>query len=437
MNTKNIKFLILFFLPNLLFAQNDLKLSDAVSKGLENNFQMKVIKKNVEIAENNNSWGNAGRYPNLTVGVHQNNRYDDSESQIPTEDRNKVWRHTVSPFANLRWTIFGGFAVNITKKNFESLYEMSKGNEQIMVESTIQTIIISYYAALMQKEKLEVNRKVMKLSSDRYNYILARQELGNAVTFNVLQEKNSYLSDSANYLMQKNSYENAIRNLKFAMGDTSNVKYNPADEFSAKQKNFNIEDLKEQMKNENKTLKNRYINLKISENQLKMTKNSRLPTLSLNAGYDYMHNVIRPEGVDSYNNWSQDLYANFTLSFNVFSGGATRRNIQNKTIENEINKLEIEEMELSLNNQLTNLYEFYNNRKQLYQLAEENMKASKLNLEIAQEKYKNGSINSFNYRDIQMVYIQTSIARLQSIYNLIDTETQILRLTGGIVSAKN
>ena len=62
------------------------------------------------------------------------------------------------------------------------------------------------------------------------------------------------------------------------------------------------------------------------------------------------------------------------------------------------------------------------------------MKSTKLNLDISTEKFKNGIINSFNYRDIQILYMNTAFNELEAIYNLIQSKTDLLRLSGGIIS---
>jgi len=86
-----------------------------------------------------------------------------------------------------------------------------------------------------------------------------------------------------------------------------------------------------------------------------------------------------------------------------------------------------------LSNQLASSLEMYNVRKEMYVLAEENLKAAELNLSISKEKYKTGAINSFNYRDIQILYMNVAIARLNSIYNLINANTTLVKLTGGLI----
>lgn len=103
-------------------------------------------------------------------------------------------------------------------------------------------------------------------------------------------------------------------------------------------------------------------------------------------------------------------------------------------IENEVSKIETEQIEHSLNNTLTQLYELYNIRKELLNVSEENLDAAKLNLQISEEKLKNGSISSFNYRDVQIIYLNAAIQKLNAIYNLKETDTELARLTGSIVS---
>jgi outer membrane protein TolC len=64
-------------------------------------------------------------------------------------------------------------------------------------------------------------------------------------------------------------------------------------------------------------------------------------------------------------------------------------------------------------------------------VANENLEAAELNLSISEEKYRSGVINSFNYRDIQLLYLNVSFQRLRAVYNLIGSEAALTRITGG------
>ncbi len=62
------------------------------------------------------------------------------------------------------------------------------------------------------------------------------------------------------------------------------------------------------------------------------------------------------------------------------------------------------------------------------------MESAELNMQIATEKYRSGTINSFNFRDVQLIYLNIAHRKLNAIYDIIDTHTELLRLTGGIVT---
>ena len=63
----------------------------------------------------------------------------------------------------------------------------------------------------------------------------------------------------------------------------------------------------------------------------------------------------------------------------------------------------------------------------------ENLEAAKLNLQLSKERFDAGAINSFNYRDVQIGYIAIAQRQLEAIYNFIDSQTALLRMTGTII----
>ena len=102
-------------------------------------------------------------------------------------------------------------------------------------------------------------------------------------------------------------------------------------------------------------------------------------------------------------------------------------------INEEIVNIETEQMKHSITNLLMNELDAYNVRKVMLDVANESIEAAELNLSIAEEKLNSGAINSFNYRDIQMIYLNSALNRISAIYNLIAANTVLTRLTGGFV----
>ena len=216
MNKMNIIRYILFTV--LVFSgikvrsqENTLNISQALEIALEKNYGIIISESDISIAEINNSWGTAGRYPTIGFDIGSSNNQD----LINNSKYNGI-----SGGLGLNWTIFNGFKIKVTKNKLEKIEQITKGSSAVIVENTIQDVIMSYYNILLQKERLEVLNKVMILSKDRYDYEQVRYELGGSVTYNVLLAKNIYLEDKAAYLNQKVVYRNTIRNLNFLLGDS-------------------------------------------------------------------------------------------------------------------------------------------------------------------------------------------------------------------------
>jgi len=218
------------------------------------------------------------------------------------------------------------------------------------------------------------------------------------------------------------------------MGVDKESSYRLTTIFEAISENYLYSELENKMLSNNKTLQNQYINQEILQKEVKSRRANVWPTLNMTAGSDYASSYVRYSGADPNSSYSYDFYVNFSLNFNLYNGGQTRRAIQQATIQEEIGNIQEAQIKQTLSNGLLTIYEMYEIRKQLLYVADAGLETAQLNLDLSTEKFKNGSINSFNFRDIQILYINAEFKRLSAIYNLINTHTELLRATGGIIS---
>jgi outer membrane protein TolC len=417
-------------------AQVSLTLDEAILKGLENNFQIRIANEQYNIAELNNRWGTVGRFPNINLGVNNINRYDNTPSFDTTNFkfiRTDQYSNSLTPNVNMQWLLFDGLSVTMNKQKLDLLEEYSMGYSTIVVENTLQSIILGYYLVLLEEERLKVLTSVKELSGDRYNYEMMRKDLGSSVTFDVLQAKNSYFSDSTNFLLQQLRVKNAYLRLNLLLGEPPGVKFELVDSFRVEQQVYALDDLMDKMLSSNRTLMNQYVNQEILKKDVSIAKSNQWPNLAMNAGADYTQGWYDFEKKEK-NTYLFDYYANFSLSFNLFNGGNTRRAIEQAQISEKIGEIEIMQAEQTLENLLVNQFELYQIRMQLLDVANVNLESAELNLQIATEKYRNGTINSFNYRDVQLIFLNASSNKLNAIYDLIDSQVELLRLTGGIIT---
>ncbi|MBE0648042.1 MAG: TolC family protein [Bacteroidales bacterium] len=426
---------LLFLLPFLTLAQQPLTLAGAIAKGLENNFQIRIAEQNFNIAALTNSQGTVGRWPSITLGLNNINRYDNTPELDSTTfafKRDDIYSNSLTPYVNVRWLLFDGLSVSMNKQKLDLLEEYSAGYSAIVVENTLQAIILGYYNALLEQERLRVLNEVKDLSGDRYAYVMMRKELGSSVTFEVLQAKNSFLSDSTNYLLQELNVKNAFLRLNLLLGEPPSAKFALTDSFQVELQQYVLTDLMEKMLASNTNLLNQYVNQEILKKSVSISKSDLWPTLSMNTGMDFTQGWY-DFNKNEANTYLFDYYANFSLSFNLFNGGNTWRAIKTAKINEQIGTLQMQELKQTLENLLVTQFELYAIRQQLLQVAQLNMESAELNMQIATEKYRNGTINSFNFRDVQLIYLNAASRKLNAIYDLIDSQTELLRLTGGII----
>ncbi len=412
------------------FAQQDLSLTEAIKMALENNYDMKMVRQDQQIAELKNNWGTAGRYPYINLSAEARNNFNDNS----TED---FLQNQYVGTASVSWTLFDGFAVWINKQKLEELESLSKQNTGIMIEGTIQSVILAYYSALLQKEKLQVYNEVMSLSEDRYTKTELQKDLGSKVTYDVLQAKNAFLADKSAWMLQGVAYKNALRDLKYLMAVPNDSQFNLTDDFSAIPVEYSLDSLSTQMMANNKGLKNQYVNQNLLKNAVALAKSDYYPSLSFAGGVSGSRTGVDYDVRGISWNTAVNYYGNFTLSFNLFSGGNRKRALKIAEIDQQIGDVELGQMKHELGNQLSNIYEFYLVRKELLSVANENLATAELNLQISKEKYESGAINSFNFRDVQNVYLNAALRELEAVYNFIDTHTSLLRLTGTIIQQYN
>ncbi|MGW8313979.1 MAG: TolC family protein [Bacteroidales bacterium] len=406
-------------------AQDTLSLSNALENALANNYGIIISRADLDIASINNAWGNAGRYPTIGFTASDNISYG---------ILNQTTSNRVAAGIGVNWTLFDGFRVNLSKIKLENMEDLTSGRLVVTVENTVEDIILGYYYVLLQQEQLKVLKTVMDLSVDRYDYELRRKSLGGSVTYNVLQAQNVYLTDKANYMSMEVSLRNSVRNLNYMMGIDPQTTWIFDEVFEADTTRYEVLDLLGKMKSENQTLKNQYTNLLLQQNETSLREADYYPSISLGTGIDYSHNWSRNDGNPAQTSQGLSPYGSVRLSFDIYSAGVRRRAVEIARINEEVAQVEINQMEHALTNQLLNLYDDYDVLIALLHVADENLQAAELNMSISEEKYRTGVINSFNYRDVQLLYLNAALRRVQAVYNLVNSRTQLTRITGGFLN---
>ena len=412
---------------NLYSQSKTLSLSEAIEKTLNNNYGILISEITIEQAATSNTSGNAGGLPTIGFDASSQNSYRFS-------DDNTTWLNNLSADLGFSWKIFDGFKVRATKEKLQFLEELSSGQSAVVIENSIQNLIDNYYYILLIQENMKVLEKLKQLSKDRYNYEQARFELGGSVSVNVLLAKNLWLDDQASYLQQEIAIKDAMRTLNFIMAEKDNPYWTLTEEFKFEEKEFIVSNMIDRMLAHNQVLKNQYINQSLKEQDRKIKESDLLPDLYLSGGISNNYSRSKTSGSDASSSNTFYPYGNLSLSYDIFTGGVRNTAIKVAELNEKIEQVQADEMIHNLSNSVLGIYDNYLLKKELLLIAEENLEVAEMNLSISEEKFKNGSITSFEYRDIQLIFLNAAQNRLSAIYDLIDIETELTRLTGGFIS---
>lgn len=415
----------------------EMTLSKAIAIGLENNFQIKISEKNILIAENNNTWGRAGRAPTVDItGAWTNNLINDSNEASFL--RGTFFTSSLGPSLQANYLIYGGGRVGIVKEQLELSVEQSKLLQSVEVANLIRDITAQYYTVLLQEENQTVLQRLLGLSQQRFEFENTRKAFGASNSYNLIQFSNAAVRDSTNLVAQENTLAVAKQNLYTTLNLLGNPNYRYPEKLASVVEEIDGAKLRELLEEENFTIRSLLIANELNALNVKLSKAARKPSLNVNGNYGFNGNYFKfyednPNTGEPFEGlFSERLGAGLNLNgiWNIYDGGQRRADVENAALEAEIGEMNLMEAKAQLINQLNILIRNYDNQKGLLTLTEEQLELAEQNLEISEERFRGGQISSLDYNNAQNQLLQAAFSRTAAIYNLILSKNEIDWLVG-------
>lgn len=422
-----------------LFAQKELTAKEAVMRALENNFQMQIAEKEVEIAKKNNKWSEAGLFPTVELTAGYNQSIVDNTNNPFTFTPGLIYNGQINPGINVNWNLFSGFAVKISKNQLSQLEAQSNGNSSLILENTAYDVLLAYYNALFQENQLENLKDVFELTKKQYNYEENKQQLGQSNQLAVAQMRNQLLSDSINIMQQEVVRDNGIRNLLLLMNvpeeDLTGKDFpRLADSLGVPLDGFDKETLTDEIASNNQNLKNQMINLELQKTNTEMQKSFLYPTIGVQLGASPSFGNFRTLNDDNLNASTQQIsyFANVSLRYSLFDNWKNKRAVEVSKIQEEINEMNVKELEKQLFSNSYNLIDLYEIRNHLANVASENVAYAKQAYEMGMERYNLGSINSIDLLQLRNSYLEANLNHTNILHQRIQTYLELYKLTGSL-----
>ncbi|MBU1368692.1 MAG: TolC family protein [Bacteroidetes bacterium] len=430
MKTKQFYLLIWLSWPLLALSQPLLTEADAVRIGLENNYNIRLVKKEVAIAENNNSLGSAGFLPEIALTAGQNYSINDSKQEFLTgqvNDRKGARSDAFSAAAQLNWTLFDGLQMFRRYDILNTMQQQSELELLLAVENNVYNILANYYSLVQINLQLDVVKTTIEVDHERVALAGQMLEIGAGSRLELLQAEVDRNADSALFLDLNDRIAQLKTVVNDLLGRDPGVEFKVADSFAI-QENLIREILLQKMLENNTSLMLSAQDEKLAQLSLKEIRGRQAPELDFNLGYTF--NDQNSEAGFLKTSQTNGITYGLSARMNLFNGFSVRRDKQNAHIMLESSQLRIASLENSLKAELYQQFEAYTNSMHLLRMESQNVLAARENLEIASERYQLGDLSGIEFREAQRNFMAAESRLLSARLQVKISEISLRQLAG-------
>ena len=431
---RNIIMTALLTALTAMASAQTLTLQECLSRGLENNYSIRISRNQEQMAHNNATLANAGYLPSIDLSAGYNADLANSDSKLRATGETSEVRNSLDQTLNagigVSWTIFDGFKISTSYKQLKELERMGETSTRIALEDFIAGLTAEYYNFIQQRLRLANYYYAVTLSKERLRIVEERYNIGNFSRLDYQQAKVDFNADSAQYIKQ----QEVVLTSRIALNEMMafDEVYTPietSENTIVTDTTFQFTDLWERMLASNAELLLASQNSTLAELDYKKVLSRNYPYVKFKAGYDYSFSKYDTNSYTRRSSWGGN--AGITVGFNLWDGNRKRER-RNAKIEIENAQLQHNRLELALKAELGNLWQAYRNNIELLNLEKQNVITARENHEIAKERYMLGDISGIEMREAQKSLLDAEERLLSVEYQTKVCEISLLQITGDI-----
>jgi outer membrane protein len=411
-------------------GQDTLRLEDAITTALKNNFDIRLVNNDVTIAKNNANIGNAGILPTLGGTFSEGGSRQNTTQTRSTGARveaNGVRNTNMSYGAALDWTIFDGLQMFTNYERLKELQKQGEAGAKSTILSTVSNVVEAYYAVVRQQKLVRATDSAMVVSRLRVVIAENKLQIGRGSKLDVLTAKVDFNTDTTTYLTQRNILNTSRVTLNQLMARDLNLQF-AADEKFEIESDMKLAELEAQTMQMNPDLQYAIINKRLADLNLKAVKGQRYPVVAVNGGYQFSRSAS-PTGFTTQQRADGFTYG-LTANLNVFNGFLQRQNERNAKVQISSSEMTLDKTKQDVTALLISTYQNYLTNLDLLKVETGNVDLAKQNLEITFDKYRLGSITPLELREAQRNSINAIIRFLDAEYQAKLTEINLKEVSG-------
>ena len=317
-------------------------------------------------------------------------------------------------------------AMSMTKTDIELAVEKSRASELDLINQVTK----AYYQLMLAQDSYEVLQGSYKLAEDNFNVVNAKYQQGAVSEFDKISAEVQMRSIKPNVISAANAVTLAKLQLKVLMGITADVDIKTDDNLTNYESMLFANQLKEEdMSLENNTTMKQFeLNMKLLEKNVKSLKTNFMPTLSMSFSYQYQ-SLYNPNINFFDYTWSNSSSLMFNLSIPLYraSNFTKVKSARIQMRQLDWNRIDTER---KLNMQVVSYRNNMTASSEQVVSNKENVMQAEKAVQIAGTRYEVGKGTVLELNSSQVSLTQAQLTYNQSIYDYLVAKADLDQVLG-------
>ena len=317
-------------------------------------------------------------------------------------------------------------AMSMTKTDIELAVEKSRASELDLINQVTK----AYYQLMLAQDSYEVLQGSYKLAEDNFNVVNAKYQQGAVSEFDKISAEVQMRSIKPNVISAANAVTLAKLQLKVLMGITADVDIKTDDNLTNYESMLFANQLKEEdMSLENNTTMKQFeLNMKLLEKNVKSLKTNFMPTLSMSFSYQYQ-SLYNPNINFFDYTWSNSSSLMFNLSIPLYRASNFTK-VKSARIQMRQLDWNRTDTERKLNMQVVSYRNNMTASSEQVVSNKENVMQAEKAVQIAGKRYEVGKGTVLELNSSQVSLTQAQLTYNQSIYDYLVAKADLDQVLG-------
>jgi outer membrane protein len=433
---------VVFLIPGLEFAQEQqqqpLSLEDCIQMALENNSQLKISERQLQIADKNYKSSYSNIMPSINVSSSMSTLEQGPSSiyvngtfvGVTDASRGDRYGAQISVSQNI---FDGGYWWNNIRKTKSD----KKSEEYAYLSQKQQTIVMvqeGYFTLLKAVKLLEVDDQAVGRSQEQLDRTEAQFQLGAVAKVDVFQARTNLGNDRIEYLTQKNTVEKAKQDLNLVLGRDPQEPLEIETDFNLEMQDTTLDAMFEKALANNPDLKRSEQDLKSAKLQTKLAFSNFVPSVGGFFSYSRtvdQFNLLYKDFFDKEYTWSLGLQ----FRWNLFNGFSDVLNVQKSKINEKIVREQVDDTKRNIMSTVKSLVDNLESYREIIEINKENLESAREQYRLAQERYRVGSGTALEVREAQVGLTRAEQILVSAENNAMITHAQLREALGELATA--